>query len=595
MEEIAEAFVTLRPDFANFGRDTEKGLGSSLGGVMKGLGAAAGAALAAGVAVAFGTALEREAGSDKLAARMGLSPKQSQQMGAVAGRLYADAYGDSMGEVNTALEAVKTSFRGLTRTSEADLERLTAKALDYATAFDMDVAQAVATAGIVMESGLAKDADEAFDLIVASSQKVPAAVRQDVLDAADEYSQFFSALGFDGEEAFGVLVKASERGMYGIDKAGDAIKEFTIRSTDMSTLSKAAYETLGLDAEKMADRIVRGGESARDATEQIITGLLNIKDPAERANTAIALFGTPLEDLNVTQIPQFLEGLGGVDTKLGDVEGSARKMGDTLNDNTKTKFTAWKRSVETNVVNFIVEQVIPALDDLSDWWRRNEDDMVDAGQAIAIAWHGNTESISRDSGDMATAVGTATDIINAALNGSVAAGRAYNEGVRTFTLQVQGWFADLAITILESMQSAMSWIPGMEEQFDRSLRKVRGFRENVNEQIDAIRDEKEFRIKVENQTWEQTVARLKTFHQLLEGLPAELRVSPNAGAIRDDLLQGIGNGGGGAPADGGSRDFDGGGSVVAAGVNIHGGLHITTPRPAEDIPHALRRAAMAVS
>lgn len=44
--------------------------------------------------------------------------------------------------------------------------------------------------------------------------------------------------------------------------------------------------------------------------------LLAIRDPAERANTAIALFGTPVEDLSVDQIPQFLKALADVRDNL---------------------------------------------------------------------------------------------------------------------------------------------------------------------------------------------------------------------------------------------------------------------------------------
>lgn len=61
-------------------------------------------------------------------------------------------------------------------------------------------------------------------------------------------------------------------------------------------------------------------------------GLLKIKDPEERANAAIALFGTPIEDLSIDQIPKFLSALAGTKDKLGYVSGAADRMGDTLRD-----------------------------------------------------------------------------------------------------------------------------------------------------------------------------------------------------------------------------------------------------------------------
>ncbi|MDX3016729.1 phage tail tape measure protein [Streptomyces acidiscabies] len=308
---------------------------------------AAATGIGAGAGLALGASLMQSISIDqansKLAAQLGLTQAESERIGKVAGGLYADAYGDSMEQVNTAVGSVMSSIKGMSNASSTDLEGVTQKALNFASTFDIEVDRAVQSVGTLINSGLATNATQAFDLITAASQKVPASLREDVLDASDEYSQFFRTLGYGGEEAFAVLVEASAKGTFGIDKAGDAIKEFTLLSTDMSANSQAAYKTIGLDAHTMANAILAGGTSAQGATQKIIDGLLGIKDPATQANTAIALFGTPLEDMNVQDIPAFLQSLKGAGGGMDDFAGASKRSGDALRDNAGTALEEFKR------------------------------------------------------------------------------------------------------------------------------------------------------------------------------------------------------------------------------------------------------------
>lgn len=358
---VGELVAFLGLDAGKFDKGISKAEGALKKFGKKGAVIAAGAGAAIGTAAAAGVvgAMNVEAANDKMAASLGLGGKRAEELGEVAAGLYAGAWGSSLEEVNTAVGAVVSSISGMADASGAEIEGVTAKALDFATAFETDVSRAAQVAGQIVSSGLAKDANEAFDLLVASSQKVPAAVREDVIDAADEYSQFFAAMGFSGEEAFGALVAAAEDGAFGIDKTGDAIKEFSIRSTDLSTGTTEAYESIGLSAEKMTGRLLAGGTSARKATGEIVDGLIDIKDPGEQAAAAIALFGTPLEDLNVTEIPAFLDQLDSMDSTLGDVSGAAEEMGATLNDNAATNLESFTRQAQQGFVNVIGGQLIP--------------------------------------------------------------------------------------------------------------------------------------------------------------------------------------------------------------------------------------------
>lgn len=322
------------------------------GGKGAAIAAVAGLAIATAIGVSIAAAMDVEKANDKLAAQLGLTAQESERIGGVAGKLYAQAYGDSLEDVNEAVGAVVSTIDGMRTASDDQVEAMTAKAMNLAKTFDLDVTEAVNSVGIVMKSGLAKNADEAFDLITAAMQKMPASMRGELLEATDEYGKFFNALGVTGEQAFGMLAEASKQGTYGIDKTGDAIKELTIRATDMSATSVAAYESMGLSAQDMSNRILAGGDQARGAFSKIVNGLLGIKDPTDQANAALSLFGTPLEDLGVNQIPQFLQSLKAGETSLGDVAGAADRMGQTLNDNAASNFESFKRQIEMIVVGF---------------------------------------------------------------------------------------------------------------------------------------------------------------------------------------------------------------------------------------------------
>lgn len=342
---------------------TLSGFGKKAAGILKTGMLAAGGLAAAALAKGFADSLEQEKSIDKAAASLGLSPEESAELGKISGALYADAYGESFGEVADAVASVKASIGSLDE--NADIEGLTANALDFATAFDSDVNEAVSAAGLLLSNGLVKDGEEAFDLLTKASQELPPAIRDEVLAATGEYSTFFADLGISGQAAFATIIEAAEKGgTFGVDKVGDALKELTIRSTDMSASSIAAYEAAGLSAEEMAGQFVQGGDAARGALIELVDGLMGIKDPVKQAGAAIGLFGTPLEDLGVSEIPDFLDSLSMVGEGMADVEGAADRMGDTLNDNLATKIEGFKRKGLQKLSDFVGGTVIPAVEKL---------------------------------------------------------------------------------------------------------------------------------------------------------------------------------------------------------------------------------------
>ena len=296
---------------------------------------AGGALLVGGaVAVALGTGLNDAINFDKsnrtVAAQLGLTATESARVGTLAGKLYADNYGESVQQVQGAIGNVMAGIRGMGDESDAVVSDMTAKVLSYSSAYGVESADAIQMVSGLLGSGLATSAQNAMDLMTGAMQSVPEALRGDMTDAITEYGPFLASIGMDGETAFGVLATAAEKGMYGIDKTGDALKEFTIRATDMSAASKVGYDAMGMSQDEMSAKLLAGGDDAATAFADIVHGLQSIEDPVAQSQAALALFGTPLEDLGVTEIPNFLGAIDPMGDAFDSVAGKADDLGDTL-------------------------------------------------------------------------------------------------------------------------------------------------------------------------------------------------------------------------------------------------------------------------
>ncbi len=349
-----------------------------LKGGVAAIGVAAGAALTAG----FKGAVDRDQVAANLQAQFALTEEDSRIAGRVAGQVYRSAWGESLEAAGAVTGALLQAFPDLDPLG-GEIGDLAGQAFALQEAFDIDAFSLINSASIAVTGGLAKDGAEALDLLTSSFQNLSPVVRDEVIAATDEYSKSFTQLGIDGPAAFGFLTLAGEQGIFGLTNAGDAIKEFTILSTDESTKSIEAFDTLGLASDEMANRFLAGGDTAEEAFKETVNALLAIEDPATQANTAIALFGTPLENLGVDNIPKFLTAMTGAGDELGNFEGSAQRVADTLGGTATAKFEAFKREAFGTFVDFLVENVIPTVDKVKVFF---QEDLVPLMQELAEYW-----------------------------------------------------------------------------------------------------------------------------------------------------------------------------------------------------------------
>ena len=237
--DLGELVAFLDLDTSKFDKAADR-MPSAISGKVAAFGAAGlviGGVLAAAMAQGLSDAISFEDSLAQVSGSLALTEAESARVGAAAGRVYAENYGESVEQVQQVVGGIITQIEGMGEASDSVVDGMTAKVLNYADAFGFETSEAIAMVQQLMTNGLATSADEAMDLMTASMQKVPEALRGDMADAITEYGPFLSGLGLTGQEAFDLLARGAEDGMYGIDKAGDALKEFTIRATDMSAAS----------------------------------------------------------------------------------------------------------------------------------------------------------------------------------------------------------------------------------------------------------------------------------------------------------------------------------------------------------------------
>lgn len=320
--------------------------------------AAIGGALVAGI----GKALDQSKVVGKLGAQLGATPAEAGRLGKLAGKLYGEGI---TGDFQSAADAISATMRaGLAPTgaTEDQLKKIATKAQDLATVFDQDVGGVTRAVSQLLKTGLAKSADEAFDVLTKGFQN-GANASDDLLDTFGEYATQFRDMGVSGEMALGLITQGLQGGARDADVAADAFKELNIRVKDKSAATAVA--ALGFNADEMSRKFATGGPAAALALDALLDKLRAVEDPSQRSALAVELLGTQAEDLSKAL---FAFDPSSAVASLGELKGGSDQLGESLRANAGSDFDAFKQAAEQKMVNFISEKVLPVLLRLREWF-----------------------------------------------------------------------------------------------------------------------------------------------------------------------------------------------------------------------------------
>lgn len=317
-------------------------------GTMKEKIATAAAGISAAVAGALGKgvadSLDMGAASDKLAAQLGVGPEKAAELAKTSAKVYADAWGESTTDVNEAIKGIYQQI-GDTSAAEGGLQGVTEKVMALSETFDQDLGGVSMAVGQMIKTGLAKNADEAMDILTRGFQS-GADKAGDLLDTMNEYGTQFRKFGIDGQMATGLLSQGLKAGARDADLVADSIKEFSIRAIDGSETTKEGFKAIGLNAKQMAADIGKGGPTAAAALDLTLDRLRAMKNPVDQAAAATALFGTQSEDLGKALFA--LDPSSAV-AALGQVGGAADQMAKTVHDNPSAALEQFKRDAQVKL------------------------------------------------------------------------------------------------------------------------------------------------------------------------------------------------------------------------------------------------------
>ena len=352
-------------------------LGKTIDGVAKQLDGvnvkalAAGAAIG-GIAVATGAALvkatkyladlgnEYNSAVNDIAAGTGLVGEELEGMSEVLKDVYGSNFGESMEDAAAGITAV---YQATGLTDEA-LAETTKGAYALADTFGYDVAES-ARAAKAMMINFGISGEEAMGMIAAGAQN-GLDYSGELIDTVNEYSVQFAKLGFTADEMFSVFQQGADSGAWNLDKVGDAVKEFSIRSIDGSESTKDAYKALGLDAKEMMSIFAAGGDDASIAFQGVLAALMDMDDQVQRDAIGVSLFGTQWEDLGTEAMTALLD----MERGAYDTEDALNKITSVKYDNINDAMEGIKRQAEvsllpmaTTVANAFME-IAPIIGDL---------------------------------------------------------------------------------------------------------------------------------------------------------------------------------------------------------------------------------------
>lgn len=345
-----------------------KGLGGKGGPIALALVGVAAVGLGAGALLMKGIqdGMQQEQDRDIVQAALGIDDATMGRIARASADAYTNVFGDSVaGNMDTARRAIEAGLipRDATQKDIQDTIQGLSTVTDI---LGEEVPAASRAAGQLIKTGLAKNSQEAFDIIVKGSQKGLNA-SEDWLDTISEYAIQWKKLGLSAEDAMALQSQMVQKGARDTDVASDALKEFSIRAMDGSESSAEAFEALGLGAEEFTDKFNQGGTVARDALNTVLTKMRELEDPTKKNAVAVGLFGTQAEDLgdalNNLDLAKAREEFG---TTAGVAGEAARVMG----DNAATSLEGARRSIEVSmdgVKNSLAQAFGPQLQKIADW------------------------------------------------------------------------------------------------------------------------------------------------------------------------------------------------------------------------------------
>ncbi len=359
---------------------------------------------------------------NQVRASTGITVKQMEQMSIISKSLYRQNLGESWEDLAQVISIAKQ----VTGQTGKELEKTAKGALVLRDAFPgLEVAQSIRTVDTMMKN-FGITSEQAYNLLAQGAQK-GLDKSDELLDTANEYSPYFAKLGFSAEGMFDTFSAGLEAGAFNLDKVGDGIKEFGIRTKDGSKNSLAAYKSLKMNGAQMTKEFAAGGVTAQKAFLKTAKAIAAIKDPVLANAVSVQLFGTQAEDLEARVIKSYSNIKKQFDQNKKTIDAIANIKYSSIGE----AITGIGRQLNVALIIPMAEAMLPALSKFSNWFTK-EGPAIDSffkrvGKSVqpflGVLQKTGTlfKNAFNETGDMSAATGISQFLINM----GVAEDRAY--------------------------------------------------------------------------------------------------------------------------------------------------------------------------
>jgi hypothetical protein len=444
-------------------------LGSKAGPIGMALAGIAAVGLAAGAVLADAIAdgMKQEQNLDLIQAQLGINEETTRRIGSAAGMSFSSGWGES---VESNMATVKMAIQNGLLSGEEDTSMFKASIDDLnilSQKLGGEVEDSVKAVGSLVTSGLAKDWQEAANMIAKASDGTTNKAG-DLAESVWEYSAGWKEAGFSAEFSLGLIRQATDAGAWNSDAPADAIREFGRRISEEGDTMKEVFSGLGFDAEQMYATFKEGGPEAEAAFDRVFDKIRDMPDGKDKADAIRNLLGDISGDFMAAY--EQWDPSRAV-SAFGDATGAIKEAGDTMSSNAASSFEAAKNSISVSADSIklaLADAFGPAMTQVATWVSEHKPEIIGFFT------------------ELATGALTCLDGMMAFSSGALRAWAFFAEGVGgtigTIVQQLAG--------LIDAQASVLDLIPGMGGQADdfRGIADgMRGFAESVGTAGDKAR------------------------------------------------------------------------------------------------------------
>lgn len=154
----------------------------------------------------------------------------------------------------------------------------------------------------------------------------------DMLQKLQQYAPTFHDAGIEADQMM-AIISQTKSGIF-TDQGLDAIKQGSARIREMSATTKQALQGVGIDADKMAQKLREGQMGTFDAIKQVSTAIKGLPNDAQEVGEVMtAVFGRQGKFAS----QEMIESLAEMSTSLDEVTAQTGEYGELLLENIDTE------------------------------------------------------------------------------------------------------------------------------------------------------------------------------------------------------------------------------------------------------------------